>query len=159
MKKALVAFFVATLVCGVGLARPNGGGPAPKGGPRPNGRGPAPHQQRAPERPRSHDRAWGRGGRNFWPGFIGGLVGSTLTRPVPPPPRQTVVTTQVVTPTVVTTPVVMTTPVVVTPTTTVVTTPTSVQSVWVEGRYVDQVDAAGRVVRVWQPGHYESVVR
>jgi len=27
--------------------------------------------------------------------------------------------------------------------------------VWVEGRYVDQVQANGSVVRVWQPGHYE----
>ena len=159
MKKVMMALSVMTLVCSVGLARPNGGGPAPRGGgPRPQG-GPA---QRAPERPRSHDSAWGKGGRNFWPGFVGGLVGSTLTKPVPPPPKPTVVTTQVVTPTVVTTPVVTTpvvttTPVVVTPT--VVTMPTSVQTVWVEGRYVDQVDAAGRVVRVWQPGHYEQVVR
>ena len=28
------------------------------------------------------------------------------------------------------------------------------QNVWVEGKYVDQVQANGSVVRVWQPGHY-----
>jgi hypothetical protein len=26
----------------------------------------------------------------------------------------------------------------------------------VEGRYVDQTDAQGAPVRVWQPGHYEQ---
>lgn len=31
------------------------------------------------------------------------------------------------------------------------------QNVWVEGRYVDQVNAQGQTVRVWQPGHYEQV--
>ncbi len=35
---------------------------------------------------------WGRGGSNFWPGFVGGLVGSTIVRQpyavmLPPPPR------------------------------------------------------------------------
>lgn len=30
------------------------------------------------------------------------------------------------------------------------------QNVWVEGRYVDQVNAQGQTVRVWQPGHYEQ---
>ena len=30
------------------------------------------------------------------------------------------------------------------------------QNVWVEGRYVDQVQANGTVIRVWQPGHYEQ---
>ena len=31
-----------------------------------------------------------------------------------------------------------------------------VQNVWVAGRYVDQVQSNGTVVRVWQPGHYEQ---
>ena len=31
-----------------------------------------------------------------------------------------------------------------------------VQQVWVEGRYVDQVQANGSTVRIWQPGHYEQ---
>ena len=30
------------------------------------------------------------------------------------------------------------------------------QNVWVEGRYVDQVQANGSTVRIWQPGHYEQ---
>ena len=69
-----------------------------------------------------------------------------------------VIADKVVTIPAVTTPVV-TAPVVVTPvaTTTVVTTPVyTTQTVWVEGRYVDQVQANGVVVRVWQPGHYEQ---
>ncbi len=33
---------------------------------------------------------------------------------------------------------------------------TQMQNVWVEGRYVDQVNAQGQAVRVWQPGHYEQ---
>ena len=33
---------------------------------------------------------------------------------------------------------------------------TQVQNVWVEGRYIDQVQPNGTVVRVWQPGHYEQ---
>jgi hypothetical protein len=38
-----------------------------------------------------------------------------------------------------------------------VTTPVAqTQTVWVEGRYVDQVQANGTVIRVWQPGHYEQ---
>ena len=50
----------------------------------------------------------------------------------------------------------VTTPTVVT-TTPVVTAPAAtVQNVWVEGRYVDQVQANGTVIRVWQPGHYEQ---
>ena len=49
-------------------------------------------------------------------------------------------------------------PVVVTPAPVVTTGhyETQVQNVWVEGRYVDQVQANGTVVRVWQPGHYEQ---
>jgi muconolactone delta-isomerase len=48
-------------------------------------------------------------------------------------------------------PTVVTTPVVVTP-----QPVATVQSVWVEGRYVDQVQANGTLLRVWQPGHYEQ---
>lgn len=58
-----------------------------------------------------------------------------------------------------TTPTVVSTPVVAAPvvTQTVVAQPvTTVQNVWVEGRYVDQVQANGTVIRVWQPGHYEQ---
>ena len=55
------------------------------------------------------------------------------------------------------------TPVVAAPAPVVVTTPAVVttpvyqtQNVWVEGRYVDQVQPNGTVLRVWQPGHYEQ---
>lgn len=127
---------------------------APHGGPR--GGGPRGGVRRAPP-PRmvshhgggSHHRgghhhysAWGRGGSHFWPGFVGGVVGGMLYDAVVPSPR--VVTTQVVTP-----PVVVTQPVVTAPVATV-------QNVWVEGRYVDQVQPNGVVIRVWQPGHYEQ---
>lgn len=64
-----------------------------------------------------------------------------------------VVTTPVVAAPVVTTPVV-TTPIV---TTSVVAAPAyTTQQVWVEGRYIDQVQPNGTVVRVWQAGHYET---
>ena len=50
-------------------------------------------------------------------------------------------------------PVVVNQPAVVTPPPVVVAPqPTTV---WVEGRYVEQVQANGAVIRVWQPGHYE----
>ena len=102
------------------------------------------HHVSRPVHRHCHGSAWGRGGRNFWPGFVGGIVGGVIADRVVTTPVTTVATT----PTVVTTPVV-TTPVVTTP---VYTT----QNVWVEGRYVDQVQANGTVVRVWQPGHYEQ---
>ena len=42
------------------------------------------------------------------------------------------------------------------PTTIVVQQTTTTERVWVEGRYVDQVQSNGTIVRVWQPGHYET---
>lgn len=39
-----------------------------------------------PPPPRHHHSSWGRGGCNFWPGFIGGVVGSAITSTIPPPP-------------------------------------------------------------------------
>ena len=121
----------------------------------PHGPGPAGHH---PGPVHHHGDFWGPGGRNFWPGFVGGVVGGVVGAAVA---RPVVVTT----PAVVTTPVVVATPVVTTPT--VVTTPvvtqtvvaqpvTTVQNVWVEGRYIDQIQANGTIVRVWQPGHYEQ---
>ena len=102
-----------------------------------------------------HGGYWGSGGRYFWPGFVGGVVGgvvgTTLVRPyytdtVVVQPATTVVTT----PTVVTQPAVIQQPV-------VVQQPVQrTQNVWVEGRYVDQVQTNGSTVRVWQPGHYEQ---
>ena len=107
-----------------------------------------------------HGGCWGRGGRYFWPGFVGGVVGgavgTTLARPYY---SETVVVQQ--SPTVVTQPVVVQQPAVVSQPV-VVQQPTVVQQpvvqrqpVWVEGRYVDQVQANGSTVRIWQPGHYE----
>lgn len=31
-----------------------------------------------------------------------------------------------------------------------------VQDVWIDGYYVDQVQANGTIARVWVPGHYEK---
>jgi len=140
-KRAVVFAVAATLCAGVCLARPGGPGP---GGPGPGGPGPGPAPHHRP-----HDGFWGRGGRNFWPGFIGGVIGGAVASRTVVEPAPVVVTT----PTVVTTPVV-TQPVVVQ--SAVVTPVTQVQNVWVEGRYVDQIQANGSVIRVWQPGHYEQ---
>ena len=84
-----------------------------------------------------HGGYWGHGGYHFWPGFVGGVIGGALTSTIVAP-RETVIVQP--TPTVVTQPVVVQQP----------------QQVWVEGRYVDQVQANGSTVRVWQPGHYEQ---
>ena len=98
-----------------------------------------------------HGGYWGRGGCNFWPGFVGGVIGGAVASTVIAP-RETVVVQQ---PTVVTQPVVVQQPapvVIQQPAPVVVQQP---QQVWVEGRYVDQVQANGSTVRIWQPGHYE----
>ena len=34
--------------------------------------------------------------------------------------------------------------------------PQAATTVWVEGRYIDQVQPNGSVTRVWNPGHYET---
>jgi len=97
---------------------------------------------------------WGPGGRNFWPGFVGGVVGGIVASSVATPAPVVVTQPVVTTPVVVTQPTVVTQPVV---TQQVVSQPvTTTQSVWVEGRYVDQVQANGTVIRSWQPGHYEQ---
>ena len=96
--------------------------------------------------PHHYHSGWGRGGRHFWPGFAGGVIGGVVGGVIYDSLRPT---TYVTTPTIVTTPTVVTTPVVTAPAATV-------QNVWVEGRYVDQVQANGTVIRVWQPGHYEQ---
>ena len=137
--KVAVACAVCVAICGTALAGPRGGhhhgGPGP--GPRFH---PAPHFRPAPMHHHRHHGAWGRGGRYFWPGFVGGVVGGVLYDAVVAP-----------------SPVVVTTPTVVTTTPVVAAAPVqTVQNVWVEGRYVDQVQASGAVVRVWQPGHYEQ---
>ena len=145
-KKLIVAVGVAALAIGA-FAGPHGfrGGPGGfRGGPRPGGfhHGPRPVMHHGFHHGPHHYHSWGRGGRHFWPGFVGGVVGGLVYNSIRP-------VTYVTTPTIVTTPTVVTTPVVTAPAATV-------QNVWVEGRYVDQVQANGTVIRVWQPGHYEQ---
>ena len=143
-KKMTAIVAISAVMCaGSVFARGPGG---PRGG---FGRGPAPvmHHHHG-------GGVWGHGGRNFWPGFVGGGVGGVLSGGIhrPPPPPRYYYSAPVVTPA----PVVVTPPV-VTPAPVVVTTPVyQTQNVWVEGRYVDQVQPNGTVVRVWQPGHYEQ---
>ena len=107
-----------------------------------------------------HGGYWGRGGCYFWPGFVGGVVGgvvgTTLVRPyysetVVVQPAPTVLTQ----PVVIQQPAVVQQPVVVQQPTVVQQPVVQRQPVWVEGRYVDQVQANGSTVRIWQPGHYE----
>ncbi len=145
MKKMMILLVAAASVCA--WAGPHHGGPGSFRG-MPGGfrgghyhppafhHGPAPHHH--------HHGYWGSGGRYFWPGFVGGVVGGLAYNSLAYRSPVVVTTPTVVAPTVVTT-----TPAVVAPV-------TQVQSVWVEGRYVDQVQANGVVVRTWQPGHYEQ---
>ena len=110
-----------------------------------------------------HHGGWGRGGAHFWPGFVGGVIGGAVVEAIvgPRPAPVVVAAPAVVTTPVVTQPVVVQQPVVTQP---VIAQPVvqqsapQTQNVWVEGRYVDQQQSNGSVVRVWQPGHYESVV-
>ena len=148
-----------------GFGGPRPGGPAMRGGFR---GGPGFH----------HNGGWGRGGRNFWPGFVGGVVGGIIgntiatswnTVPVITAP---VVTTPVVATPIVTTPAVPVLP----PQTVVVQQPVSYTSTapngavevhtspmtinvpgttpgrtWISGHYVTN----GYGARVWVPGHWE----
>lgn len=149
MKMKTIAVVCAAILCsGVCLARPCGhhsGGwhrPAPI------------HHFRHGGHWHHHGSYWGRGGCHFWPGFVGGIVGGALASSIVE--HNTVVIERpavVAAPTVVTQPVIVQQPVVQT----VATAPvTQTQTVWVEGRYVDQVQANGSTIRVWQPGHYEQ---
>lgn len=145
MKTRFIVLVGAAALSAVAFARPYGGGWRP---------GPAPMHYR------HHHGGWGRGGRNFWPGFVGGVVGgaiigSTLSRPALVVSQPVVAQPVVVQQPVITQPVVVQQPVIQQPV--VVQQPvTQVQNVWVEGRYVDQVQPNGAVVRTWQPGHYEQ---
>jgi len=150
MKKLFIVLSVAAVAASA-FAGPRGcPGPCGPGGWRP---GPFPHHYPCPPPP-PHHGGWGRGGCNFWPGFVGGVIGGAIASSVVSP-APVVVTQPVVTqPVVVTQPTVVTQPVV---TQTVVSQPvTTTQNVWVEGRYVDTVQANGSVIRTWQPGHYEQ---
>ena len=147
MKKTMIMFAVAAVALGA-FARPHGG---PRGGGFGHRTPPPRHYYHR----HHHHSGWGRGGRNFWPGFLGGVAAGIVADSVINRPTTVVTTTPVVvTPTVVTP-----APVVVAQPAPVVVTPAPVyqtQNVWVEGRYVDQVQANGTVVRTWVPGHYEQ---
>lgn len=95
-------------------------------------------------------------------GIVGGAILGAAIANATSEPTTTVVAPA---PTVITQPVVVQQPVVQQ---TVVTQPvvaqpvTTVERVWVDGGYVNQVQADGTTIRVYQPGHYEertSVVR
>jgi hypothetical protein len=104
------------------------------------------HHAPAPHHAHRHKHSvWGHGGCNFWPGFVGGVVGGAIGSALADNTctHETVVVQQPVTTTVVTAPV-------------VVAKTTTTETIWVEGRYLDQVQPNGTVVRVWQPGHYET---
>lgn len=140
-KMTMVVALAAVMSCGVCLARPHGG-PGGFGGHRPMMHHVGGFGHRPPPPPMHHHHhggTWGRGGHHFWPGFVGGVIGGVVADALIGPA-----------------PVVVSTPTVVT-TTPVVAAPTYVtQRVWVEGRYIDQVQPNGAVIRVWQPGHYED---
>lgn len=140
-RKLMVAVGMTGLAIAA-FAKPQGGPPG--GTPRPPAQpAPAPRgHHAAPPPARPHGSGWGRGGREFWPGFVGGVVGGLAAGAVATPTRT--VTTVVSPP-----PVVVPAPVVVTPA-------PVVENVWVEGRYVDQPQPNGTVLRIWQPGHYET---
>ena len=106
--KTLIAIAFAAFSVFAAYSAPHRG-PSPRPAPRP-----APVMHRAPiarpmpARPAPHHShsSWGHGGRNFWPGFVGGVVGSTLVgRPAPvivsprpvfaPPPPPIVLVNQV----------------------------------------------------------------
>ena len=172
-KKIMIAGFAAVALSLGAFAGPHRGFGGPHGG-----------FHHPPPMHHSHGfhhghSVWGRGGCNFWPGFVGGVVGGLVYDAVTTPYcRSSVVVASptvvsapavVATPTVVTTPAVVAQPVVTQSvvaqpvvaqpvvTQPVVAQPVSqTQNVWVEGRYVDQVQDNGTVVRVWQPGHYEQ---
>ena len=137
----------------------------PGGGPRPMMHGGYHHHH--------HGGWWGRGGRNFWPAFAGGVVGGMVsggwcsggTVVVAPP-----TTVVAAAPTVYTTApmpvgasVPITAPVVQTtetyyPLDTVVRPVEAYQQVWVQARWVQQVDpATGAITKTFIPGHYEKV--
>ena len=149
---------VISIMC---FARPGGGfhGGPHHGGGRSFGPGPRFHHAPPPVHHYHHSGSfWGRGGRNFWPGFVGGIVGGAVVS------SPTVVTTPVVTaPVVITTPyyyggerTVAVSPTIVqqynvTPTTygTVTVTPSAAAP----GHYEIRVDSWGNSATVWVPNN------
>jgi len=149
MKKLIIAIVIAAGAASV-WAGPCGGRGCGGGACRPCR--PCRPGWRCP--PPSHRDWWGRGGCNFWPSFIGGVVGGIACNAVARPCYGETVVVQSA-PTVVTQLVVVQQPMVVTQPVVRQTVVSQPARVWVEGCYVDQVQANGSVVRVWQAGHYE----
>ena len=138
MKKILV-FAIAAFAAATLVARP---GP---------GFGPRPGFGRMPPPPMHHHHHHHSSGGAIAAGIVGGAILGGIVSAAVTPRTTTVVTTPAPV-------VVQPAPVVVQPAP-VVVAPQPVyqtQNVWVEGRYVDQVQANGTVIRVWQPGHYEQ---
>ena len=147
-KKLVIMLGMATVMAGGAFAYPHHGWHC-----RPHhGWGPRPHYY---HHHHYHGGYWGPGGRYFWPGFVGGVIGGAVASTI----IDTSPTVVVQQPAVVTQPVVVQQPAVVQQPVVVQQQPVVVQQpqqVWVEGRYVDQVQANGSTVRIWQPGHYEQ---
>ena len=144
---ALVVLAAATVMAtSVVQARP---------GPGFGHRGPAPMHHMPHHHHHHHSgRGWAVGAGLLGAGILAGSIVDAMY------PRTTVVypTTTYVAPT---TTYVAPAPTVVQPVATSVVQPagqyvTQQQQVWVEGCWVNQVQANGAVVRVWQPGHYET---
>ena len=164
MKKIMVLAVVA-IAAVTAFARPHGGF-GPHGGFRP-GHGPMHHGGY-----HHHGSWWGKGGRNFWPAFAGGVVGGMLggycyggTTVVAAPaviPATTVIPTATVVAPVqpVGTTVPVTVPVSSVPyqyVGTAVRPVEAYQQVWVPGQLVPVTNPNGTVSYVRQPGHYETV--
>ncbi|MBR1870623.1 MAG: hypothetical protein IJ802_02240 [Kiritimatiellae bacterium] len=103
-----------------------------------------------------HHHHHGRDGLAIGAGILGaGLLANTIYNATKP--TETVVVQQ---PVVVPQQVVAPQPVVVQQQPVVVQQPqvtTRTRQGWVEGQYVEKPDGAGNIVRVWQPGHYETI--
>ena len=146
--KSVVVAFAAVMCAGACLARPFG--PGHHGG----WHRPPPIHHGWHGGYHHHGGYWGRGSCHFWPGFVGGVVGGVVGTALARPYYSETVVMQPAA-TVVTTPPVVQQPVVTQPVV-VQRSVQQTQNVWVEGRYVDQVQANGSTVRIWQPGHYEQ---
>lgn len=128
MKKIMV-LAVAVAMAFVASARPHGGFDGHHGGFH-----------------HGHGGFWGRGGRNFWPAFAGGVVGGMVGGYCYGG------TTVVAAPAAVTT-----VPYTYYPVDTVVRPVEAYQQVWVPGQLVPVTNPDGSVSYVRQPGHYERV--
>lgn len=134
MNRKMLAIGMTIGLCLSTLGRPGPmPHPGPHRGPAPRPalqihRGPAPRPAPMPHHPHHHNSAWGRGGSNFWPGFVGGVViGSTIfsppvvvTPPPPPPPGP------------------------------------YARQMWIEGHYETQI-VNGIYTQVWVPGRWVLV--